>query len=219
MCVSVRTTAPVWITSYTLRAYCTATVIGRHGDTRLNQTVSLLLPWPAGRSSDVLTLRAAATAHHNFCSPVTLRHKKHREPVACLCFVLVVSTLPPFPPSSPPHAERAPVGPSWVFRHGESGWSGNFPPSSRFLSLSLSLAVSPSPPERLLHHCSATINSSVQISCKLPKQTSALTSAPQHTHTRRSPKFRPPRKQHTYKHTHTHARSRSPRHTRRTMPY
>lgn len=127
-------------------------------------------------------------------------------------------SLPSFLPA-PRHAERAPVGPSWVFRHGESGWSGNFPPSSRFLSLSLSLAVSPSPPERLLHHCSATINSSVQISCKLPKQTSALTSAPQHTHTRRSPKFRPPRKQHTYKHTHTHARSRSPRHTRRTMPY
>lgn len=33
-----------------------------------------------------------------------------------------------------------------------------------------------SPPEHLLHHCSATFNSSVQISCKHPKQT-------RHTHT------------------------------------
>lgn len=62
-------------------------------------------------------------------------------------------------------------------------------------------SVSPSrrlpPPEHLLHHCSTTINSSVQISCKLPKQTSVPTSAPQHTHTHRSPKFRPPYEQHT----------------------
>lgn len=51
------------------------------------------------------------------------------------------------------------------------------------LSGSLSLSLSPSTPrEHLLHHCSATINSSVQISCKRPKQTSGLTSAPQHTH-------------------------------------
>lgn len=83
--------------------------------------------------------------------------------MACLCFVLVVLTLPPFPPSSPPHAERAPVGPSWVFRHGESGWSGNFPPSSRFLSLSLSLRLPQSvfcttalPP--LIHQCKSPAN-------------------------------------------------------------
>ena len=90
------------------------------------------------------------------------------------------------------------------------------------LSVSVSLAVSLSPPERLLHHCSATINSSVQISCKLPKQTSVLTSAPQHTHTHRSPKFRPPQKQHTHTHTNTHRPHtllESLSHTHRTMQY
>lgn len=52
----------------------------------------------------------------------------------------------------------------------------------------------PPPPEVLLHQCSATINSSLQISSKLPEQTSMLAPAPGHTvHTHtRSHKHIPP---------------------------
>lgn len=167
VCVSVRATAPVWITSYTLRAYCTATVIGRHGDTRLNQTVSPLLPWPAGCSSDVLTLRAAATAHHNFCSPVTLRHKKHTEslwPVfasSLSCRLSLPSLLPPRP--TPSERQSAPAG--FLDTGSRDGAATSLHPLAFSLSHSLSLSLrlpqsvfctTALPP--LIHQCKSPAN-------------------------------------------------------------
>lgn len=105
--------------------------------------------------------------------------------MACLCFVLVVLTLlPPSPlpsphPTPPPPPCERQSAPAGFLDAGSGARRDGAATSLHSLAFSLSLSL---PSEHLLHHCSATINSSVQISCKLPKQTSVLTSAPQHTH-------------------------------------
>lgn len=141
-----------------------------------------LLHWPllmaAGCSSSVLMWKAAARVQQNFCF-FPPQHKKKKKtqykPVACLCFLLVVLTLPPSPPSllpprptPPPPSERQ-SAPAGILDAGSRARRDGAATSLHSPAFSLSLAVSLSPPEHLLHHCSATINSSVQISCKLPK--------------------------------------------------
>lgn len=180
----------------------------------MNKTVSLvfLLDWPLlmapGYSSSVLMWKAAATVEHDSC-PLRPSHIKNRGslwPVFALslsCWLSLFSL--PSLLSSPPHAatiaERAPDCPSWVFVDAGS-WAGR---DGGATSLSHRLSFSPPPtPKHLLHHCSATINSSAQISCKLPKQTSVATSAPQCTHAHRSPKFKAPREHQQQQPTHTH---------------
>lgn len=83
--------------------------------------------------------------------------------MACLCHVLVVLTLPPFPSSlrsSPPHAatttERA-VCPSWVFRCREQQLLSSVSPSLSFLSPPRSnFCTTALPP--LIHQCKSPAN-------------------------------------------------------------